>query len=62
MPCMSKELEALYRQADPEADETFRAYDDGPESWRIDDRGVRSVYFHKKIWVSELGEFKNDDD
>ena len=58
---MSEELEELYRQADSEADETFKAYDYGPESWRIDNRGVRSVYFHENMWVSELGEFKYDD-
>jgi len=60
MSYMSDELEELYRKSDPEADETFRAYDYGPESWRIDDRGVRSVYFHERVWISELGEFKDD--
>jgi hypothetical protein len=35
----------------------FLAYDYGPISWRIQD-GIRWVYFHENIWVSELGEYE----
>ena len=54
---MDEETERWYRQADDEADEMFLAYDNGPVSWRIQD-GIRWVYFHENIWVSELGEYE----
>lgn len=57
MPEMDDNLEAWFRLADDEADEIFLAYDDGPISWRIQD-GIRWVYFHNNIWVSELGEYE----
>ena len=57
MPKKDEDLETFYRQADDEVDEMFLAYDYGPESWRIQD-GIRWVYFHENIWVSELGEYE----
>tara|TARA_R100000656_G_scaffold101257_1_gene73665 strand:- start:2423 stop:2596 length:174 start_codon:yes stop_codon:yes gene_type:complete len=50
--------EGWFREADDEADEMFLAYECGPESWRIDKNGIRWVYFHENIWVSELGGYE----
>tara|TARA_Y100001951_G_C11126845_1_gene175965 strand:+ start:314 stop:538 length:225 start_codon:yes stop_codon:yes gene_type:complete len=50
--------EAWFREADDEADEMFLAYECGPETWRIDKNGIRWVYFHENIWVSELGGYE----
>ena len=53
-------LETVYRPADYEVDEMFDAYDYGPQSWRIQD-GIRWVYLHENMWVSELGDYEHDD-
>tara|TARA_E500000318_G_scaffold111299_2_gene129390 strand:- start:1194 stop:1376 length:183 start_codon:yes stop_codon:yes gene_type:complete len=55
MPEMLEEEEMFFRLADDEAHELFKAYDYGPESWRIDQNGIRWVYVTENMWVSELG-------
>ena len=55
MPDMDEEDERYFRLTDSEAEETFLAYDYGPESWRIDQNRIRWVYVTENMWVSELG-------